>query len=558
MKRNNVNEEQLVADYKNYVSVEDLTKIYKIGKLRVKEILANHSIELRHKGFSRIQTESVVKDWKIDKYPPIEGYYYVAVAKDSGKEFIDVKNRAGLLTGYIHDTFGVEIPTLYDRRVYYQKTGNYWWEQWFDIVKRESKITKKCPYCDWKTLDVNNNSGAFEVHLKNIHKITKEDYLKSFPEEIKYFSLVNPTKNLQFETNTDKYVICQVCGKKLTRIDTRHLTKHGLTKEQYLIKYNTPIICVELHDKLSGIAQKVNENMTFKKESSGEKEIKEYLTSWGIETKKNRKILKGKEIDIFIPSHNIGIEYNGNYYHTEWKFGKDRNYHLNKTKICESSGVSLIQIFEDEWVNHKELVLSKIKQSLGLNEGLPKIMGRKCIVSEINKDTAKTFLDTFHIQGFTPSTVYLGAYYNEKLVCVMTFKIESKTSENWELTRYVSDNKYVSQGVASKMFTYFVRKYKPQQVKSFADRRWTIRKENNLYTKLGFKFVGFTSPEYRYYNQKINKFGREHKFNFRKQILHRRFGLPLTMTETEMVKQLGYDRIWDCGMFKYVWYNEDK
>lgn len=25
------------------------------------------------------------------------------------------------------------------------------------------------------------------------------------------------------------------------------------------------------------------------------------------------------------------------------------------------------------------------------------------------------------------------------------------------------------------------------------------------------------------------------------------------MTETEMVKKLGYDRIWDCGLIKYVW-----
>ena len=25
------------------------------------------------------------------------------------------------------------------------------------------------------------------------------------------------------------------------------------------------------------------------------------------------------------------------------------------------------------------------------------------------------------------------------------------------------------------------------------------------------------------------------------------------MTETEMAKELGYDRIWDCGLIKYVW-----
>lgn len=28
------------------------------------------------------------------------------------------------------------------------------------------------------------------------------------------------------------------------------------------------------------------------------------------------------------------------------------------------------------------------------------------------------------------------------------------------------------------------------------------------------------------------------------------------MTETEMVQSLGYDRIWDCGLFKYIWHKK--
>ena len=47
-----------------------------------------------------------------------------------------------------------------------------------------------------------------------------------------------------------------------------------------------------------------------------------------------------------------------------------------------------------------------------------------------------------------------------------------------------------------------------------------------------------------------------HKFNFRKKTLSKKYGFPLLMTETEMAKELGYDRIWDCGLIKYVWKNE--
>lgn len=38
---------------------------------------------------------------------------------------------------------------------------------------------------------------------------------------------------------------------------------------------------------------------------------------------------------------------------------------------------------------------------------------------------------------------------------------------------------------------------------------------------------------------------------------YEKYGFPITMTETEMAKELGYDRIWDCGLIKYVYRNPD-
>ena len=136
----------------------------------------------------------------------------------------------------------------------------------------------------------------------------------------------------------------------------------------------------------------------------------------------------------------------------------------------------------------------------------------------------------------------------------MTFLNEGK--DRWNLTRFASDYNYICQGVGGKLFKYFIRGYNPNEVKSFADRRWTINEENNVYIQLGFKFDKYLAPEYRYYNPKVDRYKRFHKFAFRKQILHKRFNLPLTMSETEMTKALGYDRIWDCGLIKYVWKKE--
>ena len=122
------------------------------------------------------------------------------------------------------------------------------------------------------------------------------------------------------------------------------------------------------------------------------------------------------------------------------------------------------------------------------------------------------------------------------------------------MTRFASNSNYVCQGVGGKLFNYFIKNYNPLEIKSFADRRWTINEENNIYLQLGFKFDSYTAPDYRYF--KISDgVVRQHKFGFRKNILHKKYGLPLTMTETEMTEKLGYAKIYDCGLIKYVWKN---
>ena len=62
-------------------------------------------------------------------------------------------------------------------------------------------------------------------------------------------------------------------------------------------------------------------------------------------------------------------------------------------------------------------------------------------------------------------------------------------------------------------------------------------------------------PEYRYYKIGCEDKTRHHKFGFRKQKLNKKYGLDLKMTELEMTKKLGYDRIWDCGLIKYIYRN---
>lgn len=288
--------------------------------------------------------------------------------------------------------------------------------------------------------------------------------------------------------------------------------------------------------------------------SYNEKALSKYIISLVGEDNvmlRDRTILKGRELDIYVPSKNIAIEYNGLFWHCEAQ-KPDKFYHLKKTEECASKGVRLIQIFEDEYVNKEEIVKRKIRHILGFDFDAIRVMARKCTVGIITKKEAEQFLNTYHIQGFVASSVYTGCFFNEKLIGVMSFKKE-KTQGKWELTRFATDYGYKCNGVGGKLFKWFIKNYKPIEVKSFADRRWTEHKNGNLYTKLGFSLTKTLLPDYRYiYGKALERY---HKFGFRKQTLHKKHGLPLDMTEKEMTDTIRAFRIYDCGLYKYVWKN---
>lgn len=331
-----------------------------------------------------------------------------------------------------------------------------------------------------------------------------------------------------------------------------HGNKYDYSKVKYTLTRNKVIIICPKHGEFEqtpeGHLQGKGCPMCGNHLSKAENAIYEYICNFISKDdiiRRDRSVLDNLELDIYIPKLQIAIEYNGLRWHSE-EFNKDKNYHLNKLIKCNEKGVKLIQIFEDEWIERQEIVLKKIKHILGFNNG-EKIYARKCEVKEVDKHLAYEFLEKNHIQGSVDSTVAFGCYYYGKLVSVMLFTEESKG--HWNLTRFATDNDIRCVGVAGKLFKAFLIAYNPIHVKSFADRRWTLSKERNVYTELGFELVEELKPDYRY----INGQKREHKFNYRKEKLHKKYGVPLEWTEKQMAKYLRFYRIYDCGLLRYEW-----
>ena len=279
--------------------------------------------------------------------------------------------------------------------------------------------------------------------------------------------------------------------------------------------------------------------------SESEKELLKYVQSLVDDVKENdRSVLNNKELDILIKSYNLAIEFDGLYWHSE--LYKDKNYHLNKTELCEEKNIQLIHVFEDEWVHKKDIVKSRLKNILGLTGN--KIFGRKCIIKEVSIKDNKEFLNDNHIQGECKSKVKLGLYYNDELVSLMTFDkgrvIMGGKSDDWELVRFCNKLDTTVHGGASKLLKYFIKTYQPKEVISYADRRWS---QGRMYESLGFDFIHDSIPNYWYINGAI----REYRFKYRKSKLINLPNYSDNLSEHEIMLLNKRYRIYDCGNKKY-------
>ena len=537
MKKGNLILDEAISLYKTTGSLHKTAKLLHTSHIRLSQFLQENGIPITNIGKR--------KDITVD-------------IESRVMEMYSIGETIGSISEKLHITYKKVSKTLRKKGISVNRWHNHTKAPKPPVKPRKPKQIKptmKCPYCGWETHNFNPRNNAYVRHILEMHGVTVEEHLSNFPEDRPVFETLIKKREGKIQ--------CKICGKFLSLIDDRHLLqKHGITKQEYIERYGyEDLISVSCKTKLQQCMEKMQENPNWERFcSTYETSIQDFLTEHGISfVPHDRNILKPYELDILIPDHNLAIEFNGNKHHTEWAGGKSRQYHLNKTKACKEKGIALLHIFEDEYHNSKDIVLNKISHILGIQHELPKIMGRKCSVKEIDKASAQIFLENYHIQGYDPSTVHYGAFYDSTLVAVMSFLKNNKNDNAWELTRFASDYNYICCGVGGKLFKHFVRHHNPVSVKSFADRRWTVDETRNIYIQMGFNFEGYTPPDYKYYNPFVNKHKRFHKFGFRKKTLLKKYPSKLSpdMTETEMAKALGFDRIWDCGLIKYVWHNSN-
>jgi hypothetical protein len=298
--------------------------------------------------------------------------------------------------------------------------------------------------------------------------------------------------------------------------------------------------------------KKYNLDLLSVKESACELEIQNWLTSNNISYEMhNRTVCKPQELDIYIPTYNLAIEFDGLYWHSE-SSGKDKNYHITKTRKCEEQGIQLIHIFEDEWLNHKDVCKSIIGGYLNLNN--IRIPARKCTLAEVPNSFLKDFLNDNHLQGYVPATKNFVLIYQQEIVAAMTFrKPRYNRNIQWELLRLATKKNTQVIGGSQRLWSHFQKVVQPRSIVSYCDRRWFTGK---IYEILGFTRKQKAEPTYWYtdYNYRF------HRSKFTKKLAVNA-ALPLVsegelngLTEKQITQDiLDLDRIWDCGQDSWIW-----
>lgn len=384
---------------------------------------------------------------------------------------------------------------------------------------QNEKIKKKSKKTLMKNYGVDNPNKSLEIierRVKSFSKNMKEKYLDIY----KIYGVYNiDYKNKKIYLKCEKDHIC------VMDLDLFHNR----------IRTNTLLctICNPIDIHISG--QEIQLQNFVKENYNGEIKLN------------NREILNPYELDVYLPNLKLAIEFNGLYYHSEKCV--ENNYHRKKTELAEKNNIKLIQVYEDDWLFKQDIVKSRILNLLGKSE---KIYARKCEIREINDNKLiREFLEKNHIQGYIGAKIKIGIFYKEELVSLMTFgnlrrSMGQKSIDgSYEMLRFCNKMNTAITGGASRMLKYFIEKYNPIEIISYADRSWST---GNSYFKLGFDLVEKTQPNYYYI---INK-ERKYRFLFRKDKLIKD-GFDPNKTEREIMLERKIYRIYDSGHLKFVY-----
>ena len=271
--------------------------------------------------------------------------------------------------------------------------------------------------------------------------------------------------------------------------------------------------------------------------SSAQRNIAKFLESLNLCVSLEFKI-SALKYDIFVPSKNFLIEYNGLKWHSN---PESKRRDLEKYELAISKRYEFVSIFEDEWLLNKSKVENLLKNKL-IKTNSKKLRPSQCEIRKIGSEV-NGFYEKYHYIGKCKAKIHYGVYFENELVSAISFGIPTRQTSKypWELIRMASNPEYRIHGIWSKLLKQFISEYSPKSIVSFSDNRLFSGK---VYEKIGFKYDGNLSQDYYW----VKNGKRFHKSGLRKKGKEKISGF----TEYQLREAQGYSRIWDLGKKRWV------
>ena len=237
-------------------------------------------------------------------------------------------------------------------------------------------------------------------------------------------------------------------------------------------------------------------------ETTIETYIKSVLDKYNIKyVQHNRKILKGKELDFYLPSERIGIECNGVYWHS-MEMLKDKDAHIKKHQKCKDMGINLLYFWEQDIHKHFGAIENIICMTLlmdnvtGSTENIYKFFEPNEEVQSFIKDF--TFEDNPTV---SPMNLTIGDSEKFHTVLGFTFINENEININYFYTRLFSIKKLLF----SQCLT--VLRVEQPEIKVLNAKINNEYQTGELYISNDFKESGFIEPKvYTYHLTSHQKF----------------------------------------------------
>lgn len=241
------------------------------------------------------------------------------------------------------------------------------------IIDKEEFVELLKKYATESIINQETNYSLQNVRFNlKFHKVKKEDFLSN--DEIKGIIRKHREKVLLEKYGIKNNFQRKDVIEKISKSKTQTLkNKYGVENvfqlnsiKNKIKKTNMKRLGVEWPIQSKSVQEKnykTREKNGTLYSSKQEKDLQNFvkqLTSHEV-ISNSRKELEGYELDIFIPKLNLGIEYNGDYWHSlPHKIKRDKE----KKALCEEKGIKLLVVKEFDWINNRKSVEALIESEV--------------------------------------------------------------------------------------------------------------------------------------------------------------------------------------------------